>query len=554
MDLYAQLCSYENLELAFRKARKGKTLKLYVIEFEKNLDVNLIQLQQELLFHTYRPRPLETFILSDPKTRKISKSAFCDRIVHHAICNIIEPLFDKSFIFDSHANRIGKGTFKAIERFEYFAQKVSRGFTRLCFVFKADIRHYFETVDHTILLSVLQRKIDDKRLLWLIKVILQNYHTDYQGKGMPLGNLTSQFFANVYLNELDQYVKHTLKAKYYIRYVDDFVIFDNYAENLQRFKKEIQAFCNQALALQLHPDKSKIYNLKNGVSFLGMRVYPHHRRIKKKNVRRFERKLLQLRDDFEEGKVTGEKAVEHFEGWLAYIANANTFKYRRHLVRQFNQLFPLNSNSEIKSIAKHQNFIKKSEQANLQFSVQKTMLLRKKGKTVEEIAKERGIKDGTVWQHLANLIEYNQLSVGKVLSPEKVKRILQNISSQDDSLKAIKTRIKDNSVSYDEIDCVLSYIKSKNRSKNVVYHANWYKKVHCLRKCYLDKNQRKECAGKLDILISKNPHLTMKKREFIDLFNNHLAICILPEREKRSYISWKQFKIMQSYFKKKRDT
>ena len=158
MDLYSQLCSYENIELAFKKARKGKTLKLYVVEFEEKLDENLKQLQQELLFHTYKPKPLKTFILQDPKTRKISKSAFRDRVIHHAICNIIEPLFDKCFIFDSYANRIGRGTFKAIERFEYFAQKVSRGFTRPCFVLKADIRHYFETVDHDILLSILKER------------------------------------------------------------------------------------------------------------------------------------------------------------------------------------------------------------------------------------------------------------------------------------------------------------------------------------------------------------------------------------------------------------
>ncbi|MBI2146656.1 helix-turn-helix domain-containing protein [Candidatus Woesearchaeota archaeon] len=553
MDLYSQLCSYENLELAFRKARRGKTLKHYVIEFEEKLDENLKLLQEELRFQTYRPKPLETFILRDPKTRKICKSAFRDRVVHHAICNIIEPLFDKNFIFDSYANRIGKGTFKAIERFEYFAQKVSRGFTRPCFVLKADIRHYFETVDHNILLTIIQRKIDDKRLLWLIKVILHNYQTDYPGKGMPLGNLTSQFLANVYLNELDQYVKHILKAKYYIRYVDDFVILDNHAENLQYFKKETQAFCNQTLALQLHPDKSKIHHLRNGVCFLGMRIYPYHRRIKKKNVRRFERKLLSLRDNFEKEKITKEKIVEHFEGWLAHISNANTFKYRKHLVRQFNQLFPFNQNSEIKDIAQHQNFIKKSEQANLQFSVQKTLFLWKKGKSIEEISKERGIKVSTVWQHLANLIEYNQLSVWKILPPEKIKQILQNIISENDTLQDIKMRIKDNSASYDEINNVLSYVKSKNRAKHVAFHANWYKKVHCLRKCYLNKKQREECAGKFDTFISKNPHLRMKKSEFLDLFNNGLTICVLPEKEKRGYIAWKQFKIMQSYFKKKRE-
>mgnify|MGYP001614852665 FL=1 len=157
-NLYQKLCSYENLELAFFKARLGKTSKLYVLEFESNLYQNLWQLRYELLLQVYKPRPLETFILRDPKTRRISKSDFRDRIVHHALCNIIEPFFEKSFIYDSYANRLGKGTLKAIERFDYYKRKVSKNNIRTCFVLKADIKHYFETVDHDILLSIIQKK------------------------------------------------------------------------------------------------------------------------------------------------------------------------------------------------------------------------------------------------------------------------------------------------------------------------------------------------------------------------------------------------------------
>ena len=369
---------------------------------------------------------------------------------------------------------------------------------------------------------------------------------------MPLGNLTSQFFANVYLNELDQYVKHILKAKYYVRYVDDFVILGNYPEDLQILRDKIETFCGKHLALYLHPDKSKIHNLKNGVGFLGMRLYPHHNRIKKKNIQRFERKLLQLKVDSEDGKVTREKVVEHFEGWLAYIFNANTFKYRKHLVRQFNQLFPIKSGEEIKNVAKHQNFIKTSEESNLRFSVQKTLSLWRKGKSIEEIAQERHIKKGTVWQHLSNLIEYNQLSVWKVLLPNKLRLVLQRIVSEDDKLRDIKKRINNEPVSFDEINCVLAYVKSKNRIKNITFHVNWYKNIHCLRKCYLNKKQRKECSAKFDMFITKNPHLKMKREDFLDFFNNHLTICVLPEKEKRGYISWKQFKVIQSYLSKKR--
>ena len=173
--MYGRICSYENLLVAFKKARKGKTTKDNVIEFENNLSENLQQLRNELVFHTYRPRPLRTFIIRDSKTRKISKSDFRDRIVHHALCNIIEPIFDKSFIFDSYANRKGKGTFKAIDRFKYFARKVSQNYTKTTFVLKADVRHYFETVNHSVLLSVLRNKIENQRVMWLIKIILSNY-------------------------------------------------------------------------------------------------------------------------------------------------------------------------------------------------------------------------------------------------------------------------------------------------------------------------------------------------------------------------------------------
>jgi RNA-directed DNA polymerase len=197
-NLWDELCSYDNLDLAFRRARKGKTLKPYVIEFEKNLEENLRRLRNELLLHTYNPMPLETFILRDPKTRKISKSDFRDRVIHHAVCNIIEPKFDKTFIYDSCANRIGKGTLKALQRFDYFKRKASKNNSKTCYILKADIKHYFETVDYNVLLSILKRKINDKRVIWLIKVILENYKTKVKGKGMPLGNLTSQFFANVY--------------------------------------------------------------------------------------------------------------------------------------------------------------------------------------------------------------------------------------------------------------------------------------------------------------------------------------------------------------------
>ena len=174
-DLWQELCSYENLILAFKKARKHKTKKDYVIEFENNLESNILLLRSELLLHSYVPKPLKTFIVRDPKTRKISKSHFRDRVVHHALCNIIEPIFEKSFIYDSFANRKGKGPLKALQRFDYFKRQVSKNNTRNCFVLKCDIKHYFQNVNHAILLNIIGRKIKDRKIIWLVNIILQNH-------------------------------------------------------------------------------------------------------------------------------------------------------------------------------------------------------------------------------------------------------------------------------------------------------------------------------------------------------------------------------------------
>ncbi|MBI1968980.1 hypothetical protein HYS49_03645 [Candidatus Woesearchaeota archaeon] len=338
-DLYARLCSYENLFFAYKKARKGKTQKEYVIEFEKKLKDNILQLRSELLLHAYRPRPLKTFIIRDPKTRKISKSAFRDRVVHHALCTVIAPLFEKDFIYDSFANRKGKGTLKAIERFESFRQRVSKNNTRRVFALKADIKKYFENVNHSLLLEVVKRKVSDKKVLWLIKIILANHKTDEPGKGMPLGNLTSQFFANVYLNELDQYVKHKLKAKFYLRYVDDFVILHESPSVLQEYLKEIGLFLCKSLALELHPEKSRIISLPRGVDFLGLRLFPHHKLLKSKNLRTFRKKFTLLSAEFEKKFLNYEQIYDFLEGWIAYAKKADTHNLRKNFLLRFNEKF-----------------------------------------------------------------------------------------------------------------------------------------------------------------------------------------------------------------------
>ncbi len=321
-NLYPQVCDYDNLQLAFKKARKHKTTKPYVIEFEKDIETNLKQLQLELLTETYKPAPLKTFVIRDPKTRKISKSHFRDRVVHHAICNIIEPIFQKTFIYDSFANQKGKGTHKALERFDYFKRKVSKNNTKVCYVLKADIKHYFENVSHGILIKIISRKIKDEKLIGLIKIILQNYKSQKSGIGMPLGNLTSQFFANIYLNELDYFVKYKLKIKYYLRYVDDFVSLHKNKNILENYNNKINKFLKRKLKIELHPDKSKIKIINRGVSLLGYRVFYYYKLLRKSNARKFQKRYRQLKELINKN-ILPEDYLEHFlAGWNGYARYA----------------------------------------------------------------------------------------------------------------------------------------------------------------------------------------------------------------------------------------
>jgi retron-type reverse transcriptase len=336
-NLWQQLCSYENLFLAYKNARKHKTTKSYVLEFEKELENNLLLLRTELLLKSYRPKPLVNFTIRDPKTRKISKSDFRDRVVHHALCNIIGPIFDRTFVYDSYANRIGKGTLAAIKRFDYFKRKVSKNNTKNCFILKADIKKYFENVNHNILISIIRKRLDDENMIWLIRTILNN--SSKKEKGMPLGNLTSQFFANIYLNELDQFAKHHLRAKYYIRYVDDFVIMHDDRNELERFMKKIGIFLENNLDLSLHPDKCRIINLKQGMTFLGLRIFYWHKLLKRQNMRRMKNRLVSLNGRYDKKEVIYDKVYDFLEGWQAYSRQANIYKSRSIIFKEIEILY-----------------------------------------------------------------------------------------------------------------------------------------------------------------------------------------------------------------------
>ncbi|MFH1650171.1 MAG: reverse transcriptase domain-containing protein [Candidatus Woesearchaeota archaeon] len=508
-----------------------------MIEFEEKLDENLRILRQELTTRTYRPNPLITFIIRDPKTRKISKSDFRDRIIHHAICNIIEPIFDKTFIHDSYANRKGKGTLAAIKRFDSFKRKVSKN-NKPCYFLKADIKHYFDTVDHNILINILNERIRDEDTIQLITIVLRNHKTKTPGKGMPLGNLTSQFFANVYLNELDQYIKHILKAKSYLRYVDDFLIVHHSRRALCKYKTAITLFLQQRLGLDLHPDKSRILGLEHGADFLGFRVFYHHKLVRMKNLKKHERTFKLLKQDYANGLVERGKITEKLEGWLAFVNHANTFKYQKALLRSFDYAFPQHKTQPATKTQQHEHLRRKVRNSNLPFSSQKTLLLLKRGLSVEEIAKQRNIQKGTVWSHFAQLIEHDQLHLSQIMSKEKIKTIRESITSPRDPSKEIRAHIPDNTITYDEIACVLEKIKTKSTEKEAHDLTKWYQRTNCRRKCCKNQEQIRHCKEKFRIFTANNPLLKMTRKEFVHLFNENMNICVLPEYEKKRVVCW----------------
>ena len=349
-NLYQKLYSHENLYLAYKKARKRKTKKIYVLKFEQNLKENLLSLQQELINKTYSPHLLKQFIIRDPKTRKISKSIFKDRIVHHIIVNILEPVYEPIFIYDSYASRKGKGQHKALERFDYFKRKVSKNGRKLLgikdknyvcgYALKIDIAKYFETINHEILINILRRKIKDENIIWLITKIIKNGIVERGGtlEGLPLGNYTSQFFANIYLNELDQFAKHTLKARYYIRYVDDIVILHNSKYVLERYKEEIIDFLKN-LKLQIHPSKSRIIPLHQGVPLLGFRIFYFYKLLKEANLNQIKQRLEQWEIIYNKKLTDYTNLISKLEGWLAHAKHGKTFNLRTKIISEFNKKF-----------------------------------------------------------------------------------------------------------------------------------------------------------------------------------------------------------------------
>ena len=336
--LFGKIVSFENLLIAAGKAQKGKRFKPATAMFNLNLEKELLSLQNELIEKSYRHGVYRDFQINDPKKRLISAAPYRDRVVHHALCNIIEPIFDRKFIHDSYACRINKGIHAAMDRYTAFARKNR-------YVLKCDIKKYFQSIDQKILLDILNRTITCRDTQWLMQKIIESrtddshavyfkgddIFTPYQRhRGIPIGNLTSQFFANVYLNRFDHFAKQDLGCKYYIRYVDDFVVFDNSKTRLREVKAQFENYLSN-LRLKLHEKKCRIFRVDEGVCFLGFRIFSTHRLLKKQNLLYMRRKLKSMQTAYQEGNLSIEELNQCIKSWVSHAEHGDTFRIRSRI-------------------------------------------------------------------------------------------------------------------------------------------------------------------------------------------------------------------------------
>lgn len=337
-NLWSEVITFENLLLAYHKARKGKRSRDEVARFTLDAEYELLSLQEELITGQYKPRAYRQFTIYERKPRQISAASFRDRVVHHAIMNIVEPLLDRSFIFDSYACRKDKGVHAAVGRYQQWSKKYY-------YALKLDIASYFPSVDHKILKQQLQHKIKDRKVLWLLGRILDyapqtgNKQAVYfsgddlltpleRRTGLPIGNLTSQFFANLYLNELDHFVKEELKASAYLRYVDDMVLLSNDRQQLHEWHRQIISKLEE-VRLKIHPRKANVFTVKSGVDVLGYNVFPDFRLLRNDNGHRFASKLRKYAQHYAKGMVNWDDFNPSVQSWIGHASQADTEGLRK---------------------------------------------------------------------------------------------------------------------------------------------------------------------------------------------------------------------------------
>lgn len=327
-NLYPKIYDFDNLYAAYKKARKGKRDRPEVQRFERDLEGNLIQIQNELIWGTYETGRYRNFKVFEPKERLVAALPFKDRVVQHALVSIIEPIWEARFIDDSYACRPGRGTHRGADKAESYLRIVKRNRGNAC-VLKADIAKYFYSIDHAILKVLIRKRIGCKRTLVLFDSIIDSTMRVGTGLpvGLPIGNLTSQLCANIYLHELDEFVKYQLRERYYVRYMDDFVIIHHDKEHLHRTREIIEDFLWGSLRLKTNA-KTQVFPIAivrgRPLDFLGYRIWTTHRKIRKSSIRRITRTLKRLRAWYAKGTVDLEKVSQSVVSWLGHASHAKS--------------------------------------------------------------------------------------------------------------------------------------------------------------------------------------------------------------------------------------
>lgn len=324
-NFFEKIITFDNLLLASKKAMRGKKAKSSVSAFYFNLENEVINLQQELALGSYRPMEYTQFMIREPKVRKICSSEFRDRVVHHAICNIAEPIFEGRSVYDSYACRAGKGSHVAVVRCQQFARTFR-------YYLKCDIRKFFESIDHVVLKRLLRRTFKDEKLLTLLDIIIDHRVPGTAiGRGLPIGNLTSQHFANFYLSKLDHFTKERHRVKGYVRYMDDFISFSNDKGSQRGLLADIDRFVREELKLELKESVTTLAPVTEGVPFLGFRIFTGIIRIKRENLIRMNQKIKKKEKLYLEGLITERNLIQSVGSIVAHVSHVNSLGARRKI-------------------------------------------------------------------------------------------------------------------------------------------------------------------------------------------------------------------------------
>lgn len=299
--------------------------------FYFNLENNIFEIHERLKNWRWIPDPYTSFYVRDPKLRHIHKASVRDRVFNQALFRTLEPIFDKHFIFDSFSCRVGKGTHKGVIRLENFTKKITSNYTSHTFALKCDVKKFFDNISHKILINLVKEKIKEKKLLNLIEKIIFSFETE-KGKGLPLGNVTSQLFANIYMNEFDQFVKHTLRIKYYLRYCDDFIILHKDREFLSNLIPIINNFLAINLNLYLHPNKVIVRKINNGIDFLGYVTLPHYRVLRTKTKRRMFNKIKNLKALKDKNLISQDLFERSINSYLGILTHCKGCKIKKIII------------------------------------------------------------------------------------------------------------------------------------------------------------------------------------------------------------------------------